>query len=68
MASAGNFMSNTPVYPAAYTDVIGVSGVNADKSFAASGTTGCFSYSNYGSHVDLSAPFTANSTRPPMAE
>ena len=62
VAAAGNFMSNTPVYPADYTNVIGVSGVNADKSFASSGTTGCSGYSNYGSHVDLSAPFSANST------
>jgi len=62
VAAAGNFMSNTPVYPADYANVIGVSGVNADKSFAASGTTGCSGYSNYGSHVDLSAPFSANST------
>ena len=62
VASAGNNRSNTTVYPAAYTNVIGVSGVNSNKSFAANGTTGCTGYSNYGSHVDLAAPFSAYST------
>jgi serine protease len=62
VAAAGNFASNDTVFPANYTNVIGVSGVNADKSFASSGTTGCNGYSNYGPHVDLSAPFSANST------
>jgi subtilisin family serine protease len=62
VAAAGNNLSNTTVYPAAYTNVIGVSGVNSNKSFAASGTTGCTLYSNYGAHVDLAAPFSANST------
>jgi subtilisin family serine protease len=62
VAAAGNNLSNTTIYPAAYTNVIGVSGVNSDKSFAASGTTGCSGYSNYGSHVDLAAPFSAYST------
>lgn len=62
VAAAGNNQSNTVVYPAAYANVIGVSGVNSDKSFAASGTTGCSGYSNYGSHVDLAAPFSAYST------
>lgn len=64
VAAAGNNLSNTPIYPAAYTNVIGVSGVNQNKSFAASGTTGCSGYSNYGSHVDLAAPFLAFSTVP----
>jgi subtilisin family serine protease len=63
VAAAGNNMSNVSTYyPAAYTNVVAVSGVNSDKSFAASGTTGCTGYSNYGSHVDISAPFSANST------
>ncbi len=62
VAAAGNNLSNASVYPAAYPNVLGVSGVNSDKSFAASGTTGCTGYSNYGSHVDLAAPFSANST------
>lgn len=62
IAAAGNNMSNTTFYPAAYTNVVGVSGVNSNKSFAASGTTGCSGYSNYGSHVDISAPFSAYST------
>ena len=66
VAAAGNNLSNTPIYPAAYTNVIGVSGVNQDKSFSASGTTPawCGGYSNYGSHVDLAAPFSAFSTIP----
>jgi subtilisin family serine protease len=62
VAAAGNNLSNSTVYPAAYTNVVGVSGVNSNKSFAASGTTGCSGYSNYGSHVDISAPFSAYST------
>jgi subtilisin family serine protease len=62
VAAAGNNISNTTFYPAAYTNVVGVSGVNSDKTFAASGTTGCSGYSNYGAHVDISAPFSAYST------
>jgi hypothetical protein len=62
VAAAGNNQSNTLVYPANYTNVIGVSGVNSNKTFAASGTTGCSGYSNYGAHVDIAAPFSANST------
>jgi serine protease len=62
VAAAGNNLSNTVLYPAAYTNVVGVSGVNSNKTFAASGTTGCSGYSNYGSHVDLAAPFSAYST------
>ncbi|HEU0014185.1 MAG TPA: S8 family serine peptidase [Longimicrobium sp.] len=62
VAAAGNNLSNTTIYPAAYTNVIGVSGVNSNKTFASSGTTGCSGYSNYGSHVDLAAPFSAYST------
>ncbi|HEU0014184.1 MAG TPA: S8 family serine peptidase [Longimicrobium sp.] len=70
VAAAGNYMSNNPeAYPAAYKDVIGVSGVLPDKSFAAKGNTVCpgpypnsENYSNYGTHVDLAAPFQANST------
>lgn len=62
VAAAGNNLSNTPVYPAAYANVIGVSGVRSDKSFASSSTACPGAYSNYGSHVDLSAPFEAYST------
>ena len=64
VAAAGNNLSNTIVYPAGYTNVLGISGVNQNKSFAASGTTGCSGYSNYGSHVDLAAPFSALSSVP----
>lgn len=63
VAAAGNNLSNVSgYYPAAYTNVVAVSGVNSNKTFAASGTTGCSGYSNYGSHVDIAAPFSANST------
>jgi subtilisin family serine protease len=62
VAAVGNNLINTVVYPAAYTNVIGVSGVNSNKSFAGSGTTTCGGYSNYGSLVDLAAPFEAYST------
>jgi len=69
VASAGNLQSvNNPyyAYPAGYTNVIGVSGVRPDKSFAA--TSPCPDEwrgswrSNWGDHVDLSAPFWALST------
>jgi subtilisin family serine protease len=62
VAAAGNNLSNTLVYPAALANVVGVSGVNSNESFAGSGTTACGGYSNYGSHVDLAAPFDAYST------
>jgi subtilisin family serine protease len=54
------------VYPANYANVLGVSGVNENKSFAAQGTTPawCNGWSNSGTHVDLSAPFAAYSTIP----
>jgi subtilisin family serine protease len=61
VAAAGNNLSNATVYPAAYPNVLGVSGVLSNKAFAGSGTTSC-GYSNYGSHVDLAAPFEAYST------
>ncbi|HEU4884605.1 MAG TPA: S8 family serine peptidase [Longimicrobium sp.] len=62
VAAAGNNLSNTTFYPAAYTNVVGVSGVNSNKTFAGSGTTVCGGYSNYGAHVDIAAPFEAYST------
>jgi hypothetical protein len=62
VAAAGNNLSNSPQYPAAYANVIGVSGVLSNKNFAGSGTTACGGYSNYGSHVDLAAPFEVQST------
>lgn len=61
VAAAGNNLSDSIVYPAGYANVIGVSGVMSGKNFAGPGT-GCDGYSNYGPHVDLSAPFQANST------
>ncbi|HEX8903788.1 MAG TPA: S8 family serine peptidase, partial [Longimicrobiaceae bacterium] len=60
VAAAGNNGGNTVIYPAAYTNVVGVSGVNQDKTFA--NPAPCGGSSNYGSHVDLAAPFTAYST------
>jgi subtilisin family serine protease len=62
VAAAGNNGGNTEIYPARYTNVIGVSGVNEDKSFA--NPAPCGHRSNSGAHVDLSAPFTAYSTVP----
>lgn len=69
VASAGNLRSiDNPfyAYPAGYTNVIGVSGVRPDKTFAASspcadGWGGSWR-SNWGDHVDISAPFWALST------
>jgi len=67
VASAGNRMSNTAVYPAAFSNVVGVSGLNQNLTFAAQGSTAAVcgdSYSNYGTHVDLSGPFDAYTTAP----
>jgi subtilisin family serine protease len=60
VAAAGNNLTETVTYPAGYANVIGVSGVGPDKSFAS--TSACGNYSNQGSHVDLAAPFEAYST------
>jgi subtilisin family serine protease len=60
VAAAGNNGGNTEIYPARYTNVIGVSGVNENKTFA--NPAPCGSSSNWGNHVDLAAPFTAYST------
>ncbi len=48
VASAGNDGSALPVYPAAYTGVIGVSATTITKAPAA--------YSNFGASVDIAAP------------
>jgi len=63
VAAAGNNGGNTIIHPANYTNVIGVSGVQPDKSFASTSPCGGAS-SNWGSHVDLAAPFWALSTVP----
>lgn len=60
VAAAGNNGGETVVYPAGDSHVIGVSGVKTDGSFADSSP--CGGTSNYGSHVDLSAPFWGLST------
>ncbi len=63
VASAGNVpgvTGGTTVYPAGYSQVIGVSGVRDNGFFADSSP--CPGSSNYGSHVSLSAPFWALST------
>jgi hypothetical protein len=67
VAAAGNLATDpagTVVYPAGYTNVIGVSGVRQDGSFATQGpcTEVPYSGSNYGTHVDLSAPIEALTT------
>ena len=65
VAAAGNNVSNQTFYPAAYSNVVGVSGLNEDLSFAAAGTTACSGgYSNFGNHVDISAPFDVITTEP----
>lgn len=48
VAAAGNQANNTPIYPAAYDGVIGVSAVDINKEPAP--------YSNFGSFVDVAAP------------
>lgn len=66
VAAAGNNVSNTIRYPANYWQVIGVSGVKDDGFFADESPcmlqNGTPAFSNYGSHVDISAPFWALST------
>ncbi len=67
VAAAGNVPEvslGTVIYPAGYTNVIGVSGVKTDKSFASSSPCPGSPSSNSGSHVDLAAPFWALSTVP----
>jgi hypothetical protein len=64
VAAAGNDTSNLLVYPAAHANVLGVSGVNQNLTFAAKGTTACLGYSNWGPQVDLSGPFDVYTTEP----
>lgn len=62
VAAAGNGGANDVVYPAAHPNVIGVSGLLPDKSFASSGAPCVMSGSNWGTHVDIAAPWYAFST------
>ena len=71
VAAAGNVPDVAPgtiVYPANYANVIGVAGVQTNKSFASTSPCvlqdGTHASSNYGPHVDLAAPFWALSTVP----
>lgn len=68
VAAAGNNNGNFVIYPANYTNVIGVSGVQPNKLFADTSPCpiqgGRYASSNYGTHVDLAAPFWALSTVP----
>ncbi len=63
-----NGLPGSVIYPAGYTNVIGVSGLQPDKSFASTSPCilegGIRPSSNYGSHVDIAAPFWALSTVP----
>ena len=54
-ASAGNYNTSTPYYPAAYAEVIGVAGSDGGDAKVSS--------SNYGSWVDVAAPGCNESTR-----
>lgn len=65
VASAGNDLSDHVVYPAGYSSVIGVAGIVASGRHAttqADTRHSCMSWSNYGNHVFLSAPFYAYTT------
>jgi serine protease len=67
VAAAGNVPqvpAATAIYPAAYSQVLGVSGVKPDGSFAAAGSCpdDATASSNYGAHVSLAAPFYTNTT------
>jgi subtilisin family serine protease len=63
VAAAGNDRDNTLFWPAAQEGVIGVSGVRNNYNFASSSPCPA-RRSNWGPHVDLSAPFWALSTVP----
>jgi serine protease len=70
VAGAGNLPSTDPpaggvLYPAAYSHVIGVSGVAPDSNLASTCTTSAGFGSNYGSHVELAAPFESWAVHPP---
>ncbi|CAN5256715.1 hypothetical protein BH23BAC3_BH23BAC3_32900 [soil metagenome] len=61
VAAAGNNQGNTIQWPAGYNQVIGVSGVQNNGTFA--DTSPCSgASSNWGEHVDISGPFWALST------
>jgi hypothetical protein len=71
VASAGNLLESqtggTVAYPAGHPQVIGVSGIKSDGTFADTSPcihahTGERWKSNHGPHVDISAPFWALST------
>lgn len=62
VAAAGNNLPGIVIYPAGYFNVVGVSGVRTDGTFASSSP--CLTSSNFGSHVDLAGPFWALSTVP----
>ena len=66
-AAGNNNLNGTVVYPAGYTNVIGVSGVKDDRNFGdwspcVDPVFGQRTVSNYGSHVDIAAPMWATST------
>ncbi len=48
VASAGNYADTTPIYPAAYSNVLGVAATNPDDTIA--------SFSSYGSWINVAAP------------
>lgn len=55
VAAAGNYLTNldvTPVYPGSYTNVVDVSATTSADLFD-------FSYSNYGTKIEVSAPGTS---------
>jgi subtilisin family serine protease len=68
VAAAGNGGQSTVEYPGALAEVIAVSGVRKDKTRATSSSTsyeGCRTLSDYGSGVDIAAPFEAYTTKGP---
>ncbi len=62
VAAAGNNGIQQVEYPAGHDNVIGVSGVNQNKTFAGPGSCPYITGSNYGTHVDLAAPVWAHTT------
>lgn len=69
VAAAGNnprsnFSPGDVIYPAGFSQVIGVSGVDSNGYFVDSTPSGCSEYSNFGPHVSISSPFESYTTRP----
>jgi len=63
VGAAGNDNDSTPWWPASYSDVLAVAGVGKDGYRATGSNNGpCSGSSNYGTWIDISAPYYGTST------